>query len=160
MSLPSNISVPLVRSSKRGLAAAGLANQSKCLAGAQLETDIVNSMHAAYFVLEQHTGLDREVLLHVFCAQQQLAGRDIRAFLQHRYLGARIIRHGRSSISSGWIVGCLISFFWLGLRWQASRCPSPSRFSNSGRSSSHLLNLCPHLSAKAQPCGSRISDGG
>ena len=99
-----------------GLAAAGLADQAQRLARAQFQAHVVYRVHAADLALDQDAVLDREVLLHVLDAQQDLAGGDFRAFLQDGQLGhvrARVVRHGRSSTSSGWIVGVRISLFLL-----------------------------------------------
>ena len=66
--------------------------------------------------LHEEARPDREVLLDVVGPQQDLAGGDLRACLQHRQVGRYVVGHGLSSTSSGWIVRSLTSAFCCGVR--------------------------------------------
>ena len=118
MSLPSNTSDPLVMSYSRAMQRArvdlpqpGLADQAECLAGPQLEADVVHCVHAGDLALHQDAAADREVLLDMLSPQQDLTRSDIRARLEQRQVRGCVVGHGFSSTSSGWIVASLTSFF-------------------------------------------------
>src|SRR6478735_6495167 len=117
---------------ERGLATAGLADESQGLARVDLEADVVDRLEELLVAVEEGRGADREVLLHVRGTEQRLGGTHGHAIAPGLWASRRARRIcSRPSSRSSWRLE----------RKQAERwSPLPKTPASSGVSSTQRLN--------------------